>query len=222
MSSAQRLRFTFSTSDSLKYVGHLDLVRTWERALRRAGLPLAYSEGFNPQARLQFASALPVGATGRQELADVILTEPMDPDDFVRRVRPQLPTGLSILAAVEVPLKSKALQALLRASEWQADVQVDQPSVDLAERVADLLSQPQLPRTRQRPGEMITYDLRPLILEMHCTGQALPGWQRLHMTLRSEPSATGRPHDVLAALGLADLPGRIERLRCIFAPEGDE
>jgi radical SAM-linked protein len=49
---AQRMRVTFATADTVKYVGHLDMHRAWERAIRRAGLPLAYSQGFNPQARL--------------------------------------------------------------------------------------------------------------------------------------------------------------------------
>ncbi|MCB0240184.1 MAG: TIGR03936 family radical SAM-associated protein, partial [Anaerolineae bacterium] len=76
---AQRLRVTYSHQGPLRYVGHLDVVRTWERALRRAEVPLAYSEGFNPQAKLQFASGLPLGTTGRAEIMDVLLTEVTDP-----------------------------------------------------------------------------------------------------------------------------------------------
>ncbi len=72
---AQRMRVWFATDDTVKYVGHLDMHRTWERAIRRAGLPLAYTQGFNPQPRLQFAAALPVGFTGRGEVADVFLNE---------------------------------------------------------------------------------------------------------------------------------------------------
>jgi radical SAM-linked protein len=75
--AVQRLRITFSQAGALRYVGHLDMVRTWERGLRRAGVPLAYSGGFNPGPRLYFASGLPLGATGRAEIVDVLLTEAM-------------------------------------------------------------------------------------------------------------------------------------------------
>ena len=80
---AQRMRVWFRTDDTVKYVGHLDMHRAWERAIRRARLPLAYTQGFNPQARLQFAAALPVGFTGQGEVADVFLNEELR----ARRVR---------------------------------------------------------------------------------------------------------------------------------------
>lgn len=213
----QRLRLTFRKGEAIKYVGHLDLARTWERALRRAGVPLAYSRGFNPQPKVQFASALPLGATGRQELMDVILTSPMAPKDFLEAVRPQLPAGLELLAVEEVPLKGKALQALLRATQWQVDVEAHEPAAEVARRVDHLLAQPEIPASRQRKGRTIQYDLRPLILDLRYEGQPRAGWHRLAMTLRSEPGATGRPDAVLKALGLDNRLAHMERLRCLFA-----
>ena len=63
-----RLRLKFSRGEKLKYLSHLDLMRLWERALRRAGLPAAYSEGFSPHPRISLASPLAVGVTSRAEL----------------------------------------------------------------------------------------------------------------------------------------------------------
>ena len=77
----QRLRLRFSKGEQLKYISHLDLARAWERAFRRAGLPVAHSQGFNPRPRLQIAAALPVGVTGRAEYLDVWLTEALVPED---------------------------------------------------------------------------------------------------------------------------------------------
>lgn len=213
----QRLRLTYRKGEALKYVGHLDFVRAWERALRRSGVPLAYSEGFNPQPKLQFASALPVGATGRQELADVVLAEAMAPADFVAQVRPHLPHGLELLAAEEALLKAKALQSLLRASEWQVDVQSDLTAQALSERIAGLLAAAALPMSRQRKGKSAVVDLRPLVLDLTYVGQPQPGWHRLQMTLRNESAASARPEQVLAALDLAGLPARMERVQCLFA-----
>lgn len=214
---AQRLRVTYSHQGALRYVGHLDVVRTWERALRRAELPLAYSEGFNPQAKLQFASGLPLGTTGRAEIMDVLLTEVTDPAAFADQVTPHLPAGLTIVAVAEAPVKTKALQGLLCSSEWQADVQTDLGVEDVAQQVRTFMDSASVEATRRRKSRSNSYDLRPLVLEMQHAGEPEPGWQRLLMTLRSEPSATGRVDAVLAALELGDFVSRIERQRLIFA-----
>src|SRR5512136_903583 len=72
-----RLRITFSKSGALRYTGHLDLQTTWERIVRRAGLPLAYTQGFHPGPRIQIASALPLGFIGHAEIVDIWLREPV-------------------------------------------------------------------------------------------------------------------------------------------------
>ncbi|HLE27799.1 MAG TPA: TIGR03936 family radical SAM-associated protein, partial [Anaerolineales bacterium] len=74
----QRLRLTFAKTAAMKFSGHLDLHKTWERTLRRARLPLAYSQGFNPQPRLQLASALPLGFTSECEVLDAWMEAPQD------------------------------------------------------------------------------------------------------------------------------------------------
>lgn len=213
----QRLRITYSQQGALRYVGHLDVVRTWERALRRAEIPLAYSEGFNPQAKLQFASGLPLGTTGRAEIMDVVLNAVTDPAAFTSQVAPHLPAGLAIVAVEEAPVKTKALQGLLRASEWQADVKTDLSIAEVEDRVRTLMASASLEATRKRKGRAASYDLRSLVLDISHAGQPEADWQRLMMTLRSEPSATGRVDAVLEALGLGDVVSRIERQRLIFA-----
>ena len=218
-SAVQRLRVTYGKGEAIRYVGHLDLVRTWERALRRAGVPLAYSQGFNPQARVQFASALPVGASGEQELFDALMVEPVAPDAFLAAVRPQLPAGLILVRAREVPLKGRSLQALLRASRWQVDLEADATGADIDARIERLQAAARVPASRQRKGREITYDLRPLILDLTREPSPREGWLRLNMTLRSEPSATGRPDAVLSALGLDQLNARLTRLECLLDRE---
>lgn len=212
----QRLRVTYSQQGALRYVGHLDVVRTWERALRRAGVPLAYSEGFNPQAKLQFASGLPLGTTGRAEIMDVVLTEVTDPSAFADQVTPHLPAGLAIVAVADAPLKTKALQGLLRSSLWQVDMQTDLSAEELLEKVRSFMDSASVEATRNRKGKQASYDLRSLVLDIQVADAPEAGWQRLMMTLRSEPSATGRVDAVLAALGLGDAVARIERQRLIF------
>ncbi|MEA3335347.1 MAG: TIGR03936 family radical SAM-associated protein [Chloroflexota bacterium] len=217
MPTQQRLRITYKKDDCLKYVGHLDFARTWERALRRADLPLAYSQGFNPQAKLQFASALPIGATGRHELLDIILNESMAPEDFVTKVAPQLPAGLTLIEVSEAPLKTKALQNLLRSTEWQVDLRTDLSEEEIRDAIDRVLQATELPSTRRRKGKTVHYDLRPLILALSYDGAPESDWHRLSMILRSEPGATGRPDSVLRSLGLEESSHRLDRMRLSFA-----
>jgi hypothetical protein len=111
------------------------------------------------------------------------------------------------------------LQGVLQASVWQVDVQSDDPPDMLADRIEALLAQETVMAHKQRKGRQVEYDLRPLLLAMRYLGQPEPNWHRMSMTLRSEPSATGRADAVLAALGFADRVARIERVRLIFADQ---
>lgn len=217
-SGQQRLRLTFRQREQMRYVGHLDVVRTWERALRRAAVPLAYSQGFNPQPRLQFASALPMGATGDQEIVDVVLDEPMAPEAFQERVQPQLPQGLELVGVQELPLKSPALQSQKAVSEWQVEVRSDLDQDELSGRIEALLVKEEIWQHKQRKGREVTYDLRPLVVAARYEGPEPDGWHRLTLHLRSEPGATGRPEQVLEALDLGRLPLRMHRLRTLYPP----
>ncbi|MCB0229709.1 MAG: DUF2344 domain-containing protein, partial [Anaerolineae bacterium] len=145
------------------------------------------------------------------------LTEVTDPAAFAAQVTPHLPAGLAIVAVAEAPIKTKALQGLLRTSEWQADVQTDLSADALEAKVRTFMDSASIEATRRRKSRSNTYDLRILVLNMRCAGQAEPGWQRLLMTLRSEPSATGRVDAVLEKLDLGEVVSRIERQRLIFA-----
>ena len=94
-----RLRITFAKSEAIKYTSHLDLARAWGRSLRRAGVGLAYSGGFNPRPKLQLAAALPLGHTGAAELLDAWLEQPMSVDDFARTLVPVLPVIINDLSS---------------------------------------------------------------------------------------------------------------------------
>jgi radical SAM-linked protein len=208
---SQRLRIAFAKGDALKYISHLDLHRAWERAFRRAGMPVAYSQGYNPRPRFQIAAALPVGISGRGELLDVWLDETLAPEDVVERLRPELPHGLEILRVEEVDLRAPSLQSVMRAAEYRAVVETREPADALRARVVALLDAPTLPRQRHHKGRLRTYDLRPLIHELTVEPCEDAGAPALHMRLQLSPQGAGRPDEVLDALGLSSFPHRIER-----------
>ncbi|GAB4540264.1 MAG: TIGR03936 family radical SAM-associated protein [Anaerolineae bacterium] len=210
-----RLRVTFAKDARLRYISHLDLVLMWERALRRAEVPLAYSRGHNPQARLQLASGLPLGYTGRAEVMDVILTEAMSPEEFTRRVNKTLPSGLRIGEVEEVPLKTASLQSALRQAVYEVRIETGLPADELRARISRLLAATHLEQSRVRKGRVETFDLRPLVEEVQLEGIA-GGQATLHMRLSAGQHGNVRPDAVLAALGLGDAFFQAERTKLLF------
>jgi radical SAM-linked protein len=186
-----RLRLTFTKTDSLKYTGHLDLHRTLERTFRRAGLPLAYSQGFNPQPRMNLAEALPLGITSECEVMDVWLETQIDLEQAQKDLDRAAPPGMQILTMREVDEQSSSLQTQVVAAEYRVTVSGG-VTVDLDSRARDLLSQSTL--MRERRGKH--YDLRPLIESLSVEENVLV------MKLSARDGATGRPDEVLRALGV--------------------
>jgi radical SAM-linked protein len=207
----QRVRITFARGENARYVGHLDMARTWERIVRRADLPIAYSEGFNPRPRLSFAATLPVGCTSDEELLDVILSERCDLTDVRQRLDRAVPAGIQVVGVSEVPTSAPALQVQIRSTEFVLTPIDPLGAEDAQARVQSLLDAPAI--ERQRRDKM--YDLRPLILALWVepgeTGQA-----RIGVRLRAGESGTGRPDEVAAALGLDLTSIRIHRRRLLL------
>ncbi len=202
-----RYRIHFGKDGALRYTSHLDLARIWERLLRRAGLALAYSQGFNPRPKIQLAAALPLGYASRAEVLDVWLDgkySRLAPGDL-RQVGPD---GLTITSIEEVALKSPALQAVTDRASYQV-VLKHQPE-ELQVRITGLLAQGEIVRVRRKKS----YDLRPLIHELKfVAGHPI----QLEMKLAlSQKKGTGRPDEVLDALGLDALATRITRTAIIF------
>ena len=113
------MRVTFSKGDAIRFIGHLDVVRLWERALRRARLPLAYTKGFTPHPRLAFAAPLALGATAGADLLDLYLSEPVTPAALIEALNHALPPACRAVAASAVPLDGPSLMALMRWSAYQ-------------------------------------------------------------------------------------------------------
>lgn len=203
-----RLRITFAKTGPLRYTGHLDLHKIWERTLRRAGLPLAYSQGFHPQPKIQIAAALPLGFLGREEIVDIWLETNDSPPPSPDSLQSAAPPGLTILRVEPVPERAPALPTQIAAAEYQVTLLEAGGGSDLERRVADLLAKETLPRERRGKS----YDLRPLIQTLACRGASLD------MILSAGEGATGRPEEVLDELGIPPETTRIERTRLILKP----
>ncbi|MDW8327986.1 MAG: TIGR03936 family radical SAM-associated protein [Anaerolineales bacterium] len=205
----QRLRLTFAKTEAMRFTGHLDLHTAWERTFRRARLPLAYSQGYHPQPRLQLAAALPLGFTSECEIADVWLETPQEPEAVRAALEAALPPGLKLLSITEVPPAEPALQTQVRSAEYLVTLDTDWTAEELDARLAALLAQPSIPRVRRGKA----YDLRPLIESAERAGDA----RTLRLQLAAREGATGRPEEVVEALGIGTVGARFHRTRLILA-----
>lgn len=198
----QRLRLRFCRGARLKYISHLDLIRLWHRAFRRAGLELAYSEGFNPHPRIQIAAPLPLGVTGESELMDVVFAKEYMPQSVELSVNAQLPPGIKIEQIMQVALTAPSLQGQVRRAHYRVEIpESDTSSQKIESLIASLLALETLPWTQKREEKVRSFDLRQQIGDIWIE-QINPSSIVLGMDLQCDSGGSGRPEQVVKALGL--------------------
>lgn len=206
-----RARITFTKQGALRYTGHLDLHRLWERAMRRAELPISYSQGFHPQPKISIAAALPLGFASRGEVLDVRLNEEIPTEEIAIRLKDNLPPDIQVTRVESVDERAPALQTQVLSATY--DVHLTEPvdGAELTRKVEEVMMSESLPRERR--GKF--YDLRPLIELLSVVTEA-DGKIWLQMKLAARDGATGRPEEVLNMLGIEPEYTRVERTRLIF------
>ncbi len=209
-----RLRIRFSKNELMRFTGHLDLHRAWERIIRRAGLPLAYTQGFSPHPRINLASALPLGFTSEAELVDVWLEEELGLDEVAGALQRAIPPGIQIMEIQGVSERLPSLQSSLESSEFVVIFLEDQPQ--LGAQVQRLWEADSLPRTRRNKP----YDLRGLIHALEVLPAGADGFPRLRMLLSAQEGATGRPEEVLDCMGIPIEACRVHRTALLFERGG--
>lgn len=211
----QRLSITFTRGEELKYITHLDIMRLWQRALRRAGMPIAYSQGFNPHPRISIAAPLAIGVTSEGELMDVFLERKVSPDFFARAISEQLPTGISISEIRERWPKLPSLQSQLRFAEYQVEVESDREPAEVSQAIRSLLDEESLPWQHARGEQFHRYDLRTLVDDIWIIGMNESVYT-FGMRLRNDANGSGRPEQVTLALGFSEPPKSILRTKLIL------
>jgi len=211
----QRLRVRFSRGEEIKFISHLDIIRLWQRAFHRAEIPLAYSEGFSPHPRISLASPLPVGVTSEAELMDVSCTKQVSPHFFTAAVSQQLPPGIKILQVYQITLEQPSLPSQVGYAGYKVEVETEKKQRDIESALTSMLSLEHLPWQHQRDTGTRSYDLRALIDDLW-----LIDWHRRYCTigmrLRCDNSGSGRPEQVIAALGFTHYPQSMHRTKLIL------
>jgi radical SAM-linked protein len=191
-----KVRIRYAKIGKIRFTGHRDVARIWERALRKAHLPVAMSAGFSPRPRVSFGLALPTGAESVAEYLDVVLDDALGAlpplDDIERLLGAALPSGVSVLAIAPVEQGAPSLQEDVVATEWEISLRdgVD----DLHRRVEETLAATRLKCERERKGVRQVDDVRAAIESLEMTG---PG------SLRAVIAVTGRslrPHELVVVL----------------------
>ncbi len=160
-----RILATFEKSDRIRHIGHLDIMRAMQRALRRSGLPVSYSKGFNPHILLTFASALSVGAASTCEIMEVSLEEPVDPETFLARMNAALPPEMQLTGAREVDEHRPAAMALVRAARY--DIRLPEEAARALEKaLPGFLDQAEIITDRKTKSGVKPCDIRPLIYSL--------------------------------------------------------
>lgn len=211
----QRLRLKFGRGEELKFLSHLDLMRLWERALRRAGLPLAYSEGFTPHPQIALAAPLLVGVTSDAELMDVSLSRWISPQSFQAQIEKQLPRGISLLDVWPVGPNIPSLQSQVRFVEYRVEVETEKGCQEVETALKSFLSMKELQWHHHRDTGDRYYDLRVLVDDLRLT-DFRDSLCVLEMRLRCDEKGAGRPEQVTKALGFAKRPKSIHRTKLIL------
>ena len=163
----------FEKGERLRHIGHLDIQRAMQRALRRSGVPVSYSQGFNPHILVTFASALSTGAAGRRELMDVTLDREVEPEEFMAAMNAALPPDMQLMAARAMEDKHPALMAMLRAADYTIRLLDEDAAAKCLAAIPAFLEQETILAMRKTKRGLNECDIRPLIHELREEGGAI-------------------------------------------------
>jgi radical SAM-linked protein len=203
------LRIRFSKHGKIRFTSHRDVARIWERALRRAELPIAYTEGYSPRPKLSFGLALSTGYESHGEYLDVALRDALgavEINELPRRLAPVLPEGIEVQAVVALQAGATSLQQAVTSCTWHIEVGSALPSA-VAHAMAGALAAPERVVTRQRKGRNVTDDVRPAILKAEVLGGTT-----IEAELATQPRGL-RPAEFLAAVDPAWRASRVTRIK---------
>ena len=197
-----RVRVRFTKLGQIRWIGHRDVARVWERSLRRAELPVARTEGFSPRPKMSFGLAL---STGHESLGEYLDIEFLDDDPFAvgelaalpGRLNVALPDGMAVTAVAEVDPRAPSLQEDVVACRWEIVVNGIELSA-LTDGVAAALSAPSLVVTRTRKGHDVTDDIRPALVDAQVCGP-VDGGVLIVAELATHPRSL-RPSEFLSTI----------------------
>lgn len=166
-----RMLAVFEKGERIRHIGHLDIQRSVQRGLRRSGLPVAYSNGFNPHILITFASALSTGACGKREIMDVTMAEEVSPEEFLEKMNHAMPPEMRLSEARALDQKHPALMASLRAAKYDLLIHDAEQAEQLAAAIPAMMARETVTAMRKTKTALKECDIKPLIYDLKAEGQ---------------------------------------------------
>ena len=188
-----KMLVVFEKFPRIRHIGHLDLMRAMQRALRRSGLPVKFSQGFNPHLLLTFAAPLSVGMAGKREIMEVPLAADVTEEDFLKKLNAALPPELPCLSARIVDDKHPASMASLYAAKYE--ILIDNNGAAICNAIPAFLAQESIMALRKTKSGEKMVDIRPMIFDIEAQGD-----NKLCCTLALSEAATCKPDLLMEAL----------------------
>jgi radical SAM-linked protein len=182
-----RYRISYSKNELMRYTSNLDVQKSWERSFRRAKMPIAYSQGFHPQPKIQLACPLPLGFLSEDEILDFVTNDEIEILEIHNKLAGKTPPGIEIKEIIQVDLDQPSLQVQTQATRYRFEFLEPIDTELLIQDCEKLLSQENI--LRERRGK--SYNLRPLILDLSIDQNNSE--TILRTTLSAKEKATGRP-----------------------------
>lgn len=162
-----KARIKFRKYGVMKFIGHLDIMRYFQKAMRRAEIPIAFTGGYSPHMVMSFANPLGVGLTSDGEYFDIELTEPVDFEQAVQKLNAVMVEGMEIVNMVEIPDdKKKTGMAIVAAADYLSEFMADQPVEGLGEKIAAFMDQPEIIVWKKTKKSEKDVNIKPMIYEM--------------------------------------------------------
>lgn len=201
MKSAVRYcRAHITKDEALRYISHLDYASLMQRAICRAKLPAAYSEGFNPHMKLSFASALSVGVTSEAEYMDLEIAGKISEKEIEERLRGALPSGVRLLGIRLLDAKPKALMSLTDEAEYEVEAPLCGSMTDVAAALDAFNAAKECLYIRKTPKKTREIEVKQYILGDIQAKETHEGTLRLAMAIRVTPGGSVKPQEVLSLL----------------------
>ena len=213
-----KVRIKFSKQGNLRFVGHLDMMRYFQKAFRRSELPISYSEGFSPHQIMSFAAPLGMGLEGLGEYFDIRVPDegtPVSSDEAVRRLNAEMAEGLEILSYLAIPDDTGNCMAAVHGADYTvrflpegSEAAAEGISAALSAALSALLAKPEILVTKKgKKGNLREVDLRPMIFSAAADGP------ELKMNIAQGSEANLKPELFLEALYAADAGGTLRNLK---------
>ena len=161
-----RMLAVFEKGERIRHIGHLDIQRSVQRGLRRSGLPVAYSQGFNPHILITFASALSTGACGKREIMDVTMAEEVDEKEFLTRMNRAMPPEIQLKEARAVDSKHPSLMGMVRAAVYDLAIRDEETGRMLIAAIPAMMEKERIPAMRKTKTKLTEVNIKPLILSI--------------------------------------------------------